>query len=231
MLFQLAKNSAFLQNLVVNTLCSVHPSIDHNIGKIQLIKKALFHCELEKIEGCYLEFGVFEGTSIYAAAQAHRKLSSNIDRHFYGFDSFDEGFKYFDERDKHPFFKEGDFKSSFEKVKRRVSRFPNVHLIKGYFENTVAGKQPEEICGSDKAAIVFLDCDLMNPALIALNFAHPMLQPGSVLILDDYWAYKGDRHLGTSGALNRYLEAHPSVRVRPYYPYGCGGNSFIVEAI
>lgn len=231
MLFKLAKNSHFLQNRVLNMVTSVHPSIEHNIEKAQMLKKAFFHCELEAIEGGYFEFGVYEGASMYAALTIHKKLKSEIDRNFYGFDSFDDGFKYFDEKDKHPFFKEGDFKSSYNKVEKRLKKFKNVHLIKGYFEETVDSVDPQKICGDDKCSIIFIDCDLMGPALVALNFIAPLLQQGSVIILDDYWAYKGDPSKGTCGALASFLEAHPHIQVREYYNYGHGGKSFMVSRV
>ena len=106
MLLDIAKNSSLLQNLVVKLVASIHPSIEHNIAKIEMLKKALFQCELERIEGGYFEFGIYEGTSLYAAATISLKLKSEIQRNLYGFDSFDSGFKYFDNQDKHPFFKE-----------------------------------------------------------------------------------------------------------------------------
>lgn len=199
-------------------------------SKIGMIKKALFHCELENIPGNYYEFGVYEGTSLLAAAYMHRRLQSRFDRQFFGFDSFDEGFRYFNENDRHPFFKEGDFKSSFVKTQKRMRRFPNIHLVKGYFENTIAGKKPDGTYGT-QAAVVFIDCDLAGPALIALSFVRPLLQPGTVLIIDDYWAYKGSDTLGTCGAVNHFLTENPGIKLRPYYGYGHGGTSFIVSKV
>ena len=102
MLFEIAKSSNFVQNLAVKFFASTHPSIEHNVDKIKILKKAFFHCHLEEIEGSYFEFGVFEGTSLYAALRINRNLKTPIDRRFYGFDSFDDGFKYFDDRDRHP---------------------------------------------------------------------------------------------------------------------------------
>jgi len=200
MLLEIAKNSTLFQNMVVNIISSIHPSIEHNIGKIEMLKKALFHCELEEIQGSYFEFGTYEGTSLFSAVKIQEKLKSNIKRNFYGFDSFDEGFKYFDESDKHPFFKEDDFKSSYAKVSKRFEKFSNVKLFKGYFEESVAGKPHKEICNYDKCAVIFIDCDLMSPALVALEFIGPILQEGSVIVLDDFWAYKGNPKLGTCGA-------------------------------
>lgn len=231
MFYNIVKNSFFIQNTVVNFLTSIHPSMMHNLGKVEVIKKAMWNCELENIEGGYLEFGTYEGTSLYAAIKVHKKINSKIKRKFYGFDSFDEGFKYFDEKDKHPFFKEGDFKSSFKKVKKRFQKFNDVVLTKGYFENTIDNGAGKEIYGTDKCAIVFIDCDLMHPAVVSLNYVKPILQEGSIIILDDYWAYKGDENLGTSGALNTFLKDNPEIKVRDFANYGYGGKAFIVTRV
>ncbi|OGG66101.1 hypothetical protein A3I99_02015 [Candidatus Kaiserbacteria bacterium RIFCSPLOWO2_02_FULL_45_11b] len=231
MLFELAKKLSFIQNIVVDMQTSLHPSIMHNLGKIEMIKKAMWHCELEGITGDYFEFGIYEGTSLYAAVKAHKKINSAYKRNFYGFDSFDEGFKYFDTKDKHPYFKEGDFVSSYEKVLRRFRKFPHVKLIKGYFEETTTTPEAKNIYGDNKCAIIFIDCDLMHPAGVALEYVYPILQPGSIIILDDYFAYKGAEDLGTSGALRAFQEKHPTVKVREFSDYGYGGKSFVVTSL
>ena len=228
MLYKIAKNSSFIQNLVVNIATAIHPSIMHNLGKIEMIKKAMWNCELEEVSGGYFEFGVYEGTSLYTALKAHKNIKSKISRNFYGFDSFDEGFKYFDKRDVHPFFKEGDFVSSYEKVKKRFANFKHVKLIKGYFEETVANGKGSDIHGNDKCAIIFIDCDLMNPAMVALDYIKPLLQEGTIVIIDDYYAYKGKEDLGTYGAFHKFLHNNPHIKAREFADYGYGGKSFII---
>ena len=231
MLFDFIKNSNFLQNIVVNFISLLHPSVMHNLGKIGMIKKALWHCEIEKIDGSYFEFGTYQGTSLLAAVKIHEKISSKINRDFYGFDDFDKGFKYFDDKDKHPFFKEGDFVSSYEKARKRFRKYKNVNLINGYFKDTIAGKKQKDICNNDKCAVIFIDCDLMNPAYIALNFIKPILQQGSIIIIDDYFSYRGDEKLGTSGAFYKFLNENKNIKVREYCSYGYGGKSFIVSSV
>lgn len=230
-MFDFLKNSLFLQDLVVSVITSVHPAIMHNLGKVEVLKKALWHCELENIEGSYFEFGVFQGTSILAATKTFRKLKSHTERRFYGFDAFDAGFKYFDERDKHPFFKEGDFTVSYERVSRRLRKYKEIELIPGYFEHTLKEEKALALRKKEKCAIIFIDCDLMNPALLSLEFIKPILRAGSVIVLDDYWAYKGDSSLGVAGALKSFLKNNPSITLREFYRYGYGGTSFIVEHI
>ena len=225
-----AQRSPWAQALVIRLLGGIDPVIEHNLDKIRMLKRALYHCALEQIPGGYFEFGIYEGTSLYAAVTIHRALRSPIARRFYGFDSFDDGFKYFDERDRHPFFAEGDFKSSYAKALKRFRRHPEVHLIKGYFEETLAGPLPE-VPPEERCAVAFIDCDLMHPALIALRFLAPRLEAGSVIILDDYWAYRGAADRGTCGAFARFLQEHPAITTRPYAAYGHGGMSFVVSSL
>lgn len=227
--FNFLKNSIWLQNLAVNLITALHPAVMHNLGKIEILKKAFWQCEIEQIAGGYFEFGVFQGTSLLAAVKTFRKLKSQILRRFYGFDVFDAGFKYSDERDRHPFFQEGGFSADYERVLRRFRKYKEVKLIKGYFEEMVRQPEMQAIQKKEKCAIVFIDCDLMHPASIALEFMKSMFQPGSMIIIDDFWAYKGDSTLGTCGALNKFLKNNPKIRLREFHRYGYNGTSFIVE--
>ena len=186
-----ARNNQFIQNLTINIMTSIPQTITINLSIIEILKKAFYYCDLESIEGSYFEFGVFKGTSMYAALNAYNKINkNNIDRNFYGFDSFDHGFKYFDSKDKHSFFKEGDFIYPFEKVQKRLKKFNNLKLIKGYFEETLSKETSQNIIKSEKCAIAFIDCDLLNPAHLSLSYLKPILQLGSILIIDDFWLIK-----------------------------------------
>ena len=73
-----SKNSTWLQNIVVKMIGGIHPVIEHNIAKTEMIKKALFYCDLEEIEGSYFEFGIYEGTTLYASVNMHKKYFSKI---------------------------------------------------------------------------------------------------------------------------------------------------------
>ena len=97
---QYLKKSHFLQELLIKLISTIHPAVEHNISKTYAIKKAMYLCNLEKIEGDYLEFGMFEGTSFIAAFDMNYKIRMNglIQRKFWGYDSF-SGFKYFEEKD------------------------------------------------------------------------------------------------------------------------------------
>lgn len=241
MILQLAQNFQFFQNRFISFLTAVHPAILHNIAKIEIIKKAFHQLSTEHLEGAYFEFGVYEGSSFLAALRIHRKMCSRawqrfylkkIERNFYGFDSFDEGFKYSIQEDKHPFFREGDFPSSYKKCLNRIRKFKNAKLIKGYFEDTVQDKSVEAVLGKKElCALAFIDCDLMKPALVALEFLAPILQRGTILILDDFYAYGGDPRRGCHGAFQVFSEKNKNIKLRPFLPYGYNGMSFIVYEV
>lgn len=116
MLLNIIARNILFQNIVIKFVTAIHPSVMHNLSKIEMIKKATWHCELESIEGSYFEFGVYEGSSLLTSLYASKSIKSKFKRNFYGFGSFDEGFKYFDKKDTHPFFKEGDLKSSYKRT-------------------------------------------------------------------------------------------------------------------
>jgi hypothetical protein len=232
-MFDLARRAHWLQTLVVQLVSAVHPAIEHNVGKTLALKQAFYYAALEALPGDYVEFGVFEGTSLIAAFENDRRLRppAVAARKFWGFDSFEGGFKYFDPRDRHPFFREGAFASSQAQTARRLERHfrgrAPWQLVPGYFEDTLAGQRAADL-GLNAVAVALVDCDLGTPAELALNFIRPALQPGSVLILDDYFAYRGSRQQGVAGAFERFRSRWPELGFRRIFDYGHGGRGMVV---
>ena len=139
-MFSIVKNSHWLQTLAVRLIAATHPAIGHNVSKIGGLKKAFYLANLEGVSGDYVEFGMYEGTSFIGAFECHMRTqpAQKISRAFWGFDLF-KGFKYSSAADTHPFFREGDFKSSYEQTRRRVERHfkdrANWKIIPGYVED------------------------------------------------------------------------------------------------
>jgi hypothetical protein len=232
-MFEAAKRAHWLQTVVVQVLSGLHPAIEHNVGKTLALKKAFYAAALEALPGDYAEFGVFEGTSLIAAFENDRRLRPQAvpPRTFWGFDSFEGGFKYFDERDRHPFFREGEFVSSLARTQRRLERHLRgrapLKLVPGYFEATLAGTTAPEM-GLRQVAVALIDCDLGTPAELALDFLCPAFQSGSILILDDFFAYRGSRTEGVAGAFERFQARHAELGFRRLFDYGHGGQGFVV---
>ena len=102
-LFLLAQDAFIFLNSFMS------PSTIHNVQKHEVIKKALFYKEIEGIKGDYLEFGVYEGTSLKGAAYYWKKIGSKKMK-FFGFDSF-KGMKP-EKGDEHQFYTSFDFSTA-----------------------------------------------------------------------------------------------------------------------
>ena len=235
MIIDFVKKNPFFQNLISSLYSRVPAMVEHNLGKYLALKKALYLTGLEKLEGDYLEFGVFTGSSFVFSVKANRRLHLIHDSsktRFFGFDSF-SGFGNVTTDDKHPFYQDGTFTVDAQKVIaniHRQTRGTEVTIVPGYFEDTLTKKSALEY-GIKKARVVFIDCDLYEPSLLALEFVRPLLQKGMVLQMDDYYSYKGDPELGVQGAFAEFNRRHPEFVWRRVYDYGFGGIGMILGKV
>jgi O-methyltransferase len=105
-----------------------------------------------------------------------------------------------------------------------------VTIVPGFFEETLTKKSAKDY-GIKQARVVFIDCDLFDPALLAMEFIQPLLSKGTVLLMDDYYSYRGDPRLGVQGAFAEFCRRHPQYLWRRVYDYGFGGIAMIVGYI
>ena len=198
----------FLQVVASNLIAYVNPAVTHNLEKYYAIKKAFYLSAIEDIEGDYIEFGVFEGSSFSHAMRCYINkkdympvLSKNNIR-FFGFDSFD-GFGNLSPKDKHPFYIDEQFNTSYDFVKRKIEKISKQfnlesYLVKGFLADTLLdGPSKYKI---NKARIIFIDLDLYEPSKKAFLFCRDIFQEGSILILDDFFSYRGSLDKGVAGA-------------------------------
>ena len=142
--------------------------------------------ELAPQGGMALEFGVFEGRSLAVIAEARKG------RDVYGFDSF-EGLP----EDYRPHVRQGAF---------ALDRRPQVdgaELVVGWFDDTLPG-----FLETHPGPVDFLhvDGDLYSSAVTVLTLVGPRLQPGSVVIFDEFFNYPGWDDSGEFRAWEEYLE-------------------------
>lgn len=230
MIIDFVKKHPFFQNLVASLYSRVPAMVEHNLGKYLALKKALYLTSLERMEGDYLEFGVFTGSSFVFAVKANRQLRaiSDTKTRFFGFDSF-SGFGAVSSADEHPFYQDNTFSVDAQKVIgniRRQTKEAEITIIPGFFEDTLTKKSACDY-GINLARVIFIDCDLLGPALLALEFAQPLLQKGTVLLMDDFYSYRGDPELGVQGAFAEFNRRHPQYVWRRVYDYGFGGIAMI----
>ncbi len=235
MLISILKRFPIFQNFAA-WLCSlIPPEVEHNLQKYTALRKAFFITGLDGVEGDYLEFGVFTGSSLIFSTRVCRrlKLAAKVSPRFFGFDSF-SGFGKVSSADEHPFYNDADatFKVNFESVRRNIlrkTRGSEVNLVKGFFAETLKEKSATER-GIKKARVVLIDCDLRVATLDALSFIQPVMQPGMILILDDFYGFRGSETSGVAGAFNIFQEANPHLKFRPVFSYGYGGMAFVLAS-
>ena len=125
-----------------------------------------------RIEGHYLEFGVYKGGTI-------RFLASRLQKRvIHGFDSF-EGLP-----ESWGGFNLG--RSAFD-VQGKLPRVPdNVRLHRGWFENSLP---PWLKDNSGPVAFLHIDCDLYSSTQTIFNLLSDRIVPGTVILFDEYFNF------------------------------------------
>ena len=136
-----------------------------------------------------------------------------------------------DSEDDHPFYKDNNFETSFEKVDTRVNKVSKeleYKLIKGFFDESLS-KNPSYY-GIEKSRIIFIDSDTYSSAKEALLFITPTIQEGTYIILDDFFSYKGSERKGIAKAFKEFQDKE-GIETRHVLTYGMGGVVFIISSI
>lgn len=146
---------------------------------------------LNQSSGHYMEFGVFQGTSINFFAK-HIPHTT-----FYGFDSF-EGLQ---EDWKGWSLVKGafDLKGKLPKVE------PNVKLIKGWFDKTIPSFiQSNKI---EKINFLHVDCDTYEATVTIFENLGNEIQSGTLILFDEYFGYRG-WEIGEHKAFKAFIDKH-----------------------
>jgi O-methyltransferase len=222
----------FLQNWASVLISRLNPAIVHNLEKYYTLKKVHYLSSIEDVEGDYLEFGVFTGSSFCHSIRCCKNLAKlnpkTLNTTFYGFDSF-AGFGTLSEDEKHPFYTDENFANSLPAVKRRAHRAAGdikFQLIPGFFSDSLRAGASQ--LGIEKSRIIFIDSDTYSSASEALTFCIPTVQEGSFIILDDFYSYRGSEQKGVKRAFTEFV-AQSNIQVRQVFTYGMGGVVYVVS--
>jgi hypothetical protein len=159
--------------------------------------------------GDYLEFGVYNGSSMsvaYAAIEAAGLTGSRL----IGFDSF-EGMPHGDQQDDAGVFNGGqlyfDEASARANMRRNGVDLGRVTLVKGWYDDTLNDATVARL-GLKRTSLVMIDCVIYPSTVAVLRFIEPLIGDSAVLIFDD-WARR-DTHLkgqGQKRAFDEFLAA------------------------
>lgn len=161
----------------------------------------LAHYELYKkiidLPGDVIELGVFKGNSLIQFASFRELLENEKSRKIIGFDAFGEFPNDVSLKSDQEFVENWNeqFKSEFlskEDLENSLSHknVGNFELIKGDIKETLVeflNKNPHT-----KVALLHIDVDVYEPALIGLELLFDRVVKGGVIILDDYGTVEGE---------------------------------------
>jgi hypothetical protein len=208
----------------------------HNLQKAQAMKKLFWQLNLDGTAGSYVEFGVAGGGSMkaakYGADRAHSRILGvrKIERNFFGFDTF-EFFSSKEEFDSHVTWTGTRFSTPLSIVKKRFKKFTNVNFYQINAEELSTVKHFDILQNIGPVSMVLFDMDLYSPTRSALEFVFPLLQQGSYLLFDEYFAFSAKSNRGEFRALEEFLLNHPEINLKQVESYGAGGVVFVVNFI
>lgn len=215
-----------LQDIVSNFSNLFPYTLQHNFGKYMAIRKAHYLACIDDIDGDYLEFGVFTGSSFAHSMRAYAK-TRHFDRRkrktkFYGFDSF-EGFGDVEQKYSHEFFQGSNFNWPYQKVIKRIDKLSaklklKAEITKGFYKDTLDHPTNYEI---EKASIIFLDSDLYTATFESLNFCTSLIQNGTLILIDEFFYFKGRKENTPYGAFLKWCKIN-SFEFRIITHYGIG---------
>ncbi len=155
----------------------------------------------ENVPGAVVEFGVASGFWIKQILDHMDSIGST--RETWGFDSF-EGLPEPDKDYDGPYWEKGQYAYGLDSVTEYLNgkSRPHVHLVKGWFSDTLPQPQAQSI---KKIAYAKVDCDLYHPAVECLDYLTGRLTDGAILMFDDWTMSSG------TGETRAFMEWVPKV--------------------
>lgn len=158
-------------------------------------------------EGDICEFGIAQGATSTLFAYEMK----DYHKHLWLFDSF-EGLSMptIEDELKDDIFNFGDMskyaysmKCSINEVKNRLESIQllndKVNIVPGFIDKTITNPNlPKQVC------FAYIDFDLYEPILLALNYLHDVISNQGIIIIDDYDFFS----TGAKLAVDRFYESH-----------------------
>jgi O-methyltransferase len=198
------------------------------LAKTNALRTAINFSIANNVVGDYLEFGVYRGSSFARAYRWHAnsfrvyrqgQTASDSEfltyrRQFFAFDSF-VGLPKVDQmalplhwRGEHAM---GCAEETFlANVYAAGVPRERVTTISGFYDQVLT---PDLYHRYDlrRAAVIHIDCDLYESAVLVLDFIYPLLVRGTVIVFDDWFFYNGHPASGEQGAFRAWLDMHPDL--------------------
>lgn len=167
------------------------------------------------ITGYYFEFGCHGAYTMRMAWDMFHRL---FDLTYVGFDSF-EGLPEIAEIDRQEIWEKGKLATGEESFRRTVvgHGMPEERLltVRGFYDATLNQALRDRL-SPRKAAVIYIDCDLYASTVPILRFIADFLQPGTIIVFDDWFCFMGDPEKGERRAWAEFRREHPHLRFEPF---------------
>lgn len=183
-----------------------------------------------RAQGDYLEFGVYRGDSLAAAWRG--AVAGGLDgMRFIGFDSF-EGLPVQQRDHESGRWAPGAMAVGEEAVRRHLAELGvdlgRVTLVPGFYDRVLDDALRSRL-GLERAAVVYLDCDLYDSTLTALRWVTPLLTTGTLLAVDDWFTFRAQPGAGARGAVMEWLRDGHGLSLVPFRSAGLNFEAFLVQ--
>ncbi len=191
--------------------------------------------ELQKVKGNdigdYLEFGVFNGSSMSSMYSTAKEQGLTSTR-FFGFDAF-QGLPKGSENEDDGAWKERFYACSFEQMqeclKRKSIDPKKITWVKGWYDKTLNAKTINQH-KLNKIGIVFIDCDTSSSSKSVLDFIGPLLAEPAILCFDDWKLKDLDiKGMGEYKAFNEFLDNNTHLEATEIQSYNRKSKSFLIR--
>ena len=183
--------------------------------------------------GDYLEFGVFNGSSISSMYLTAKKFDLKSMR-FFGFDAF-EGLPAGSEKEDDGVWKKGFYACSFEKMQQCLKRKnidpENITWIKGWYNKTLNYKTVKKY-NLRNIGVVFIDCDTYSSSKAVLNFLAPLIKGPLIICFDDWKLNDLDiKGMGEYQSFNEFLDENKHLVAKEIRSYNRKSRSFLIKPL
>ncbi len=181
--------------------------------------------------GDYLEFGVFNGSSMSSMYLTAKKLDL-VSMSFFGFDAF-QGLPPEAEKEDAGVWEKGFYACSFEKMKECLKGKnidpKDINWVKGWYKDTLT-KNTIKQYKLDNIGIVFIDCDTYSSSKAVLNFIAPLITEEAIFCFDDWKLNDLDlKEMGEYKSFNEFLEENTHLEAKEIESYNRKSKSFLIK--